>query len=77
MLKCLILGLRVQKGSGAYTLAENLNCLHLRLFWEMPSQIPRPRALWVKFLSRSGRPSRYCTSKAVPPCLAAETRKQG
>lgn len=77
VLRCFIWGLRVQKGSGAYALAKNLNCLHFRLFWKKLSQIPGPRALWIKFLSHSGRPGRYCTSKTMPPRFAAETRKQG
>lgn len=77
VLRPFIWGLGVQKGPGAYASAENLNCLHFRLFWKMMSQIPRPRALWIKFLSHSGRAGRYCTSKAMASCLTAETRKQG
>lgn len=77
VLKNLIWGLGVQKGSGTYPSAQILNCPCLRLFWKMPSEIPRHRSLWMKFLSCSGRRGRYCTSKAMPPCLAAETRKQG
>lgn len=76
MLTNLIWGLGAQKGCGAYPSAQILNCPCLRLFWKTPSEIPRHRHLWKKFLSCSGS-GRYCTPEAMPPCAAAESRKQG
>lgn len=40
VLKHLVLGLAIQKGSGAYTSADNLNCPNIRLFQKMLSQFP-------------------------------------
>lgn len=40
VLKHLVLGLGIQKGSGAYTSADNLNCPNVRLFQKMLSHFP-------------------------------------
>lgn len=76
VLKRLIWGLGVQKGSGAYTSPENLTCPRLRLFWKMPSQILGPEPSGLSSSPAQGRVGRCCTSKG-PPHLAAETRRQG
>lgn len=41
----LIWGLGGQKGSGTHPSAQIFYCPHLRLFWKMPSEIPRHRPL--------------------------------
>lgn len=40
VLKHLVLGLAIQKGSGAYISADNLNCPNIQLFQKMLSQFP-------------------------------------
>lgn len=75
MLTNLIWGLGVQKESSAYPTSQIFYRPHLRLFWKTPSEIPRHRPLWMKFLSCSGRRGRYCTLEAMPLCLE-ETKKQ-